>query len=153
MFSWFVISYIWLYSHVGVLSIAGGLSSVNLYMLRLVHTTHVEKGDISLYCINHTLHDARFCEYFIHVSTASHEKKVIYTKYLASPVAVLTLILILKMYTFQWRENAFFVKFPQTISRTTAPNIGLFVLILMLSPCWYQIWAQNISVLKFLKIF
>ncbi len=30
----------------------------------------------------------------------------------------------------------------QVISRTTGPNIDLFVLILMHFPCWFQIWAE-----------
>ncbi len=46
-----------------------------------------------------------------------------------------------------------FMTIPQDISRTTAPNISLFVLILMYSPCWFQIWKQNLTVLNFLKIF
>ena len=34
-------------------------------------------------------------------------------------------------YVFQWKEDGLFMKIPQTISRTTGPNIGLFILMLM----------------------
>ena len=46
-----------------------------------------------------------------------------------------------------------FVKQSQAISRTTGPNIGLFVLILMHFPYWFKIWAHYETILKFLKIF
>ena len=45
------------------------------------------------------------------------------------------------------------MKISQAISRTTGPNIGLFVLILMHFSCWFQLWAQNVTIVKFLKIF
>ncbi len=37
------------------------------------------------------------------------------------------------------------------ISRTTGPNIDLFVLILMHLASWFQIWLWNLSIFKFLK--
>ena len=37
------------------------------------------------------------------------------------------------------------------ISRTTGPNIGMFVLILMHFPCWFQIWIRNVTILKLLE--
>ena len=41
-------------------------------------------------------------------------------------------------------NDILFPKISQVISRTTGPNIGLFVLILMYFSCWFQIWAQFI---------
>ncbi len=45
-----------------------------------------------------------------------------------------------------------FDKISQVISRTTGPNIGLFVLILMHFRCWFQICTQKIKILKISKI-
>ncbi len=41
------------------------------------------------------------------------------------------------------------MKISHAISRTTVPNIALFVLILMYVPCWFQILAQYWLILKF----
>ncbi len=41
---------------------------------------------------------------------------------------------------FQWKNGALFMKITQAISRTTRPNIGLFVLILIYIPWRCQIW-------------
>ena len=32
-------------------------------------------------------------------------------------------------------------------SRTTGPNIGMFILILMYFPCWFQIWPQYLTII------
>ncbi len=47
---------------------------------------------------------------------------------------------------------SFFISIQQTTSRTTGRNIGLFVLILVHFPCWFQIWTWNVATLTFLKI-
>ncbi len=54
---------------------------------------------------------------------------------------------------FQWKENVLFMKISQAISRTTGPNIGLFVFILMHFSCWCQISLQNLTILKILIFF
>ena len=59
----------------------------------------------------------------------------------------------LSNYAFQWKEDVLHMKIPQAISRTTGPNTGLFVLILMYFPCWYQICRQDLIILKLLKLF
>ena len=38
-------------------------------------------------------------------------------------------------------KDVLFTKISQAISRTTSPNIGLFVFILMHFPCSFQIWT------------
>ena len=42
-------------------------------------------------------------------------------------------------YMYQRNEDALFMKIQQAISRTTSPNIGLFVLILMHFSCHYEL--------------
>ena len=56
-------------------------------------------------------------------------------------------------YVFRWNEDPVLTKISQAISRTTGPNIGMFVLILMHFLCWFQIWSQNMKILKFWKKF
>ena len=51
------------------------------------------------------------------------------------------------------RRNVLFMKISQVISRTTGPNIGLFGLILMHFPCWFQILIQYLTILNFFTIF
>ncbi len=53
-------------------------------------------------------------------------------------------------YIFQWID-VLFMKISQAISRTTGPNIGLFVFILMHFSCRFQIWTWKVTVLKFVK--
>ena len=44
---------------------------------------------------------------------------------------------------FQWETHVLFVTISKVISRTTWPNTGLFVLILMHFPCLFQMWENN----------
>ncbi len=54
---------------------------------------------------------------------------------------------------FQWKEDVFVMEISQAISRTTWPNIGLFVFILMHLSRWFQIWSLYVTILSFLNIF
>ena len=56
-------------------------------------------------------------------------------------------------FMFLSKEHFLFKKILQAISRTTGPNIGLFGFILMHFPCWFQIWAQYLTMLTFLNFF
>ncbi len=49
-----------------------------------------------------------------------------------------------------WLEDVFlFVKVSHAILRTSEPNIGMFALILMHSPCWFKMWTQYFAILIF----
>ncbi len=50
---------------------------------------------------------------------------------------------------FYEKTDVLFVKIPQTISRTTGPNIGLFILNLMHFSYWFQIWSQLLRIQNF----
>ena len=59
------------------------------------------------------------------------------------------IFLLYYMYRFQYREDVLFMQIPQAISRTTGPNIGIFVLNLINFQYWFQIWSQYFAIVKF----
>ena len=52
-------------------------------------------------------------------------------------------------YIFQWKDDVLFIKISNAISRTTGPNIGLFVFISfdMLIPRMDTIFAENFQII------
>ena len=51
------------------------------------------------------------------------------------------------------KKKILFMKLAQAISRTTRPNMGLFVLILMHYVCWFQIMVTIFNISEFFEKF
>ncbi len=96
---------------------------------------------LSLFHIHKLLNIAQtlFCSMHINKGSASYSELV---WSLNASLMPLTLTMCVNANVFQ--------KISQAFSRTTGPNIGLLILILMHFPCWFQIWVEYLTILKVL---
>ncbi len=90
-----------------------------------------------------------WCQPYTSWRQSRHQLQFIYDPYVICWQCWLMLFI---LYPFQQKENAWFKKIQEAILRTTGPNIGMFVLILMHFSCRFQIWKWNLQILNCWKL-